>query len=123
MWGKERVAYLMILDGEQDKALRVLLQERLVEFNRLDDLFVLLSLGRLQLGGLGVVGINLRLEGGEARIIEGLVLLVRRVEVELLDRRFHLEGLNCRCSLVEDITVSMHNARRTLCGMTARQRD
>lgn len=92
----------MILDGEQDEALRVLLEKRLLSLQRDIVLLLLLSLGRLWLlGGLGVVGIDLGLKGGEVGV-EGLVLLIRRVEVELLDGGLHLEGLNCSCSLVEN---------------------
>lgn len=85
----------MVLDGEQDEALRVLGEERLIEelllwFWGSDCLDLLLLVLKL--------GIHLGLEGGEVGI-EGLVFLVGWGKVELLDGRLHLEGVNGGSSL------------------------
>jgi hypothetical protein len=87
----------VILDGEEDEALRVLLEQRLIGLLRVDRH----SLGlRLLVHGclLLVLGVNLCLERGEVGV-ERCVLLVGRGEVELLDWRFHLKGVNCGSSL------------------------
>jgi hypothetical protein len=92
------VAYLVILDGEQHEALRVLLQEGLVGLLGLDGrghggLWPLLVRGSLL-----VVGVHLGLEGGEVRV-KRRVLLVGGGEVELLDGGLHLKGLDRGSSL------------------------
>ena len=101
-WGPRRVTYLMVLDGEKDEALAVLLEDGLLDLIGLDarshGRLGLLLLGSLHAELLRVLGVDLGLEGGEISV-KGLVLLVGGSEVELLDRGFHLEGLNGRCSL------------------------
>jgi len=89
----------MVLDREQHEALRILLQERLIGFIRLDGrshsrllLHLLHHLSHHRGGCL--LSIHLGSEGGKVGV-EGLVLLVvSGIEVELLDRRFHLERLD-----------------------------
>lgn len=93
----------MILDGEEDEALRVLLEEGLVGLLRLDGRghaglgLLLLREARLLL----LSGIHLGLERGEVGI-EGGVLLVGAGEVKLLDGRLHLEVLDGGSSLRKD---------------------
>lgn len=81
----------MVLNGEENETLRVLLEEGLVE---------LLSLGsdnRLCLL-LGLLD-NLRLELCSIDVLVRLVLLVGDSKVELLDGRFHVKVLNTGSSL------------------------
>lgn len=85
----------MVLDGEENETLRVLLEEGLVE---------LLSLGSdnnlcLLLGLLD----NLRLELCSIDVLVGLVLLVGDSKVKLLDGRFHVEVLNTGSSLFSQL--------------------
>lgn len=72
------VTDLVVLDGEEDEAVRVLLEERLVGLKLLDARSNLGGLDSL-LGGLG---------GGRVDVLErrGRVLLADRLEIELLDR-------------------------------------
>ena len=71
------VTYLVVLDGEEDETVRVLLEERLVGLKLLD--------ARSNLGSLnGLLG---RLRGGRVDGLErrGRVLLADRLEIELLN--------------------------------------
>lgn len=92
--------YLMVLDGEQDEALRVLLQDGLVNLLRLN-CGSHSGLGLLLLEGLGgfVVVVHLLGKGLESGLVERLVLLVGGVEVDLLDGGLNLERVNGRGSL------------------------
>lgn len=95
--GGWRVTYLVVLDGEQHKALGVLLQEGLIGLlgldggchGRLGDFLRLLHDGLL---GLDVLG-----QGGDLGV-HGQVLLAGS-QVQLLDGRLHAEGLHGRGSL------------------------
>lgn len=80
--------YLMVLDGEENETMRVLLQQRLVCLALLDGGS---HLGKLRLGWL--LGHGLSLDVGRVdRTRHGNVLLVRGLEAELLDGRIaHLE--------------------------------
>jgi hypothetical protein len=74
----------VILDREEDEALRILLEERLICLVRLDggsDCGSLHGLDHLCDGLLQVLGINLCLQGGEIGFVERLVLLVRSTKV------------------------------------------
>lgn len=85
------VSYLVVLDGEEDETVRVLLQERLIGLGLLD--------ARSNLGGLdGLLAqlVDRRVDGLGRRDI----LLASGLEVELLDRRVtHLEVLERGSSL------------------------
>jgi hypothetical protein len=96
----------VILDREQDEPTRVVLEKGFVILrsgctSRLLNLLWCFH-GRLGVDHLGVLRVNVCLEGGKVGI-ERLVLLVGLREVELLDRRLHLERLNCSGSLKSDI--------------------
>jgi hypothetical protein len=87
----------MVLDGEEDESLRILLEEGLIGLlglngvgnSRLGGLFCSLHLGDDGLGhGLGGDFFGWR-----------VVLLVGDAEVKLLDRRLHLQVANGRSSL------------------------
>lgn len=82
----------MVLDGEQDEALRVLLQDGLVNLLRLDCRSHG-GLGLLLLEGLGglVVVVHLLSKALESGLVERLVLLVGSVEVDLLNGGLNLE--------------------------------
>jgi hypothetical protein len=93
--------YLVVLDGEKDEAVGVLLEKRLIGFEALGgrcgnwrrDLCLLFLDRRLVLS-VHAVG-----EGSDT-VIDGMVLLVYGIEVELLDGRLHFEGLNGSGSLL-----------------------
>ena len=83
----------MILDGEQNKTMRVLLEKGLVRFHFLDASNLGGEFGRLFNNGLA---------GGHVGDLERRrsVLLACGFEIELLDRRVtHLEVLEGGCSL------------------------
>jgi hypothetical protein len=90
---------LVVLDREEHEALRVLLEKWLISFFWLDRgcncYNCLLCLDLLDDGFLDLDVVN------DWRVgIEGYVLLVNDLEVELLGRRVtHLQALNGRCSL------------------------
>lgn len=94
LYASRRVTYLMVLDGEEDEATRVLLEERLVGVVVLDNSGLsLLLLDLLDLlDDWLVVGIDLLSKSGDSRV--RVVLLVRDAEIELLNGRLHLEGVN-----------------------------
>jgi len=108
----------MILYGEEDESLRILLKERLIGLVRLD------SAGNSRLGGflcwldlsdasLAVLVDDLRL-GGDF-FGRRVVLLVGAVKVKLFDRRLHLQVVNSRSSLedaAELVTVRSARGRR-----------
>lgn len=96
--------YLMVLDGEQDEALRVLLQDGLVNLIWLNCRSHG-GLGLLLLEGLGglVVVVHLLGEALESGLVERLVFLVGSVEVDLLDGRLNLERVNGRGSLLKKL--------------------
>jgi hypothetical protein len=78
-------AYIVVLDGEQDEALRVLLQQRLV-------LFFLLDCGR---DGRLYGRVDLRHIRYADDGLEDVLFVIGRGEVELLCGRIgHLESLN-----------------------------
>jgi len=88
------LAYLVVLDGEKNEALRVLLEEGLVGLFWLDGcssglLLDLLDLGDNRLGVLDGDGV-------------GVVFLVGGIEVELLNGRLYLESLNGSGSLCSE---------------------
>jgi hypothetical protein len=85
---------LMVLDREENKALRVLLEKWLISFLWLDCWCNCYNCDGL----LDFDGVN------DWRVgIEGYVLLADGLEVELLGRRVtHLQALNGRCSLCLD---------------------
>ena len=87
------MTYLVVLDGEQDESVGVLLEKRLVGLLGLD------AGGHV---GLGLLSL-LRLDDGCDVLRDdgavGVVLLVGSVEVELLHRRLHLEGVDGSRSL------------------------
>jgi len=93
---------LMVLDREENKALRVLLEKWLISFLWLDCwcncCYCLLCLHFLDDGLLDFDGVN------DWRVgIEGYVLLADGLEVELIGRRVtHIQALNGRCSLCLD---------------------
>lgn len=81
----------MVLDGEKDESLRVLLEEGLVGLLGPEARG---GSGLLDLLDLGDDGLDL-LDGSDV----GVVLLISDVEVELLDGGLHLEGLDSSGSL------------------------
>lgn len=81
----------MVLDGEENEALRVLGEERLIGLLRLEGRGDLLGLGGLLVRV--VFGIDLGLELSKV-LVEGLVLLVGGTELELLGGRVHVEVLD-----------------------------
>lgn len=96
------VTDLMVLDGEENEALTVLLEKRLVHLLLLDARgdhrrFLLLR------GLLSGLGLNVGC-GGNVRA-DGLVLLVGVVEVELLDGGLHLERIESGGSLELELLV------------------
>lgn len=81
----------MVLDGEENETLRVLLKEGLIE---------LLSLGSHNSFCLFLCLLdNLGPELCGIDVVVGLVLLVGDTEVELLDGRFHVKVLDTGSSL------------------------
>lgn len=99
-----RVTDLMILDGEEDEALWVILEKRFVCLlwpktgchGRLGRLLNGLHFFHGRLGLLLLVGI---LGGNSYVVLCGLVFFIGGVEVKLLDRRLHFERLDGRGSL------------------------
>jgi len=81
----------VVLDGEKDESLRVLLEEGLVGLLGPE---ARSGSGLLDLLDLGDDGLDL-LDGSDV----GVVLLISDVEVELLDGGLHLEGLDSSGSL------------------------
>ena len=83
-WKTRRDAYLVILDGEQDEAVGVLLEKRLVCLVGLDARRsgrLLLLLGNRLFDSLGINGCG---EGGDA-VVGGLgIFLVHGTKVKLL---------------------------------------
>lgn len=96
----------MVLDGKQDEALRVLLQDGLVNLIGLNCRSHG-GLGLLLLEGLGglVVVVHLLGKGLESGLVKRLVLLVGSVEVDLLDRGLNLKRVNGRGSLLRELLV------------------
>lgn len=95
--GRRVATYLMVLDGEQNEATRVLLQQRLVGLKLLNSGSRLGSFSRL-LDRLG----DSRVDG---MLRSRRVLLASSVEVELLDGRVaHLEVLQRGSSLFRMVT-------------------
>lgn len=94
-------AYLVILDGEKDESIGILLEQWLVGLEVLGSFSGGSNMGLLGLWlGSGLLGFHDALG-------DGGVFLVRNVEVELLDRRIaHLEGLEGRGSLEDAYPVS-----------------
>jgi len=86
----------MILDGEENESLGVLLEQRLVHLPGLGGSGH--SLLCLHLG-LVVLRVDLGLEGSEVGV-KSLVLFVGGGEVQLLYGRLHREVLNCSSSLL-----------------------
>ena len=98
----------MVLDGEEDETLRVLLENGLVGLvwsNARGDGLGLLLLNLLGLDDLGVLhlglgSVDLVGQTGEGSLVHGVVLLVGGIEVELLNGRLHLEGVDGGSSLL-----------------------
>lgn len=94
------VAYLVVLDGEQDKALGIFPQDRLIKFLWAE----LWCFGRRLLcldhsfGG-GVLRVDVLGQGGNRGVLD-VILLVGDAKVELLDWSLYLKRLNGRSSLL-----------------------
>lgn len=98
--GPGRVAYLVVLNGKQDEALRVLAENGLIkllgaECGSLDRR--VLHLDDILCGGM--LCIDILGEGGNIRILE-VILLVGETKIKLLDWGVHLQGVNARSSLL-----------------------
>jgi hypothetical protein len=77
----------MVLDGEQDKSVRVLLKQRLISLNSLDVKSSLRRLSRLLCSGLGGRHVDYGVR-------DGSVLFAGSFKIELLDGGIiHLEVL------------------------------
>lgn len=94
----------MVLDGEENEALRVLGEERLIGLLRLEGRGHLLGLGGLSVRV--VFSIYLGFELSKV-LVEGLVLLVGGTEVELLRGRVHVEILDTGGNLYSALSVTV----------------
>ena len=109
--------YLVVFDGEQDEALRVLLQQWFIGLLGLDtrrNCRFRLGLDQVKLGLLQVQVID-------DRYVSLDVLFVGNVEVEFFSRRVrHLEAVNSGCCLYHSVSSHGLDSRRRYAGVAMR---